>query len=279
MRSNWDDGRKRRYRSGSPWLPFDWSSIPVTRGILIAALATFLTFFFTGQMGGIVWQLVPFQVTQWYKAWTWFTYPFLEIPSLFTIFTVLILYQIGGSLERSWGSLNYLVLFLAVSALSALAFVPATLLLNRPMLPLLGFDLPLVAMVTAWAALDPDLKVCYWGLQVRAKTIALIFAFLIYVQIGMALNDPLIAAFCFVGPLLAFLYVRKMPRLNLGRPSFSLPRRPRTERPPRLMREEFMDEDDLPGRERVPGSSRNPLRRRQEQMEIERLKKLLGEDD
>lgn len=276
MRSNWDDGRKRRVRSGSPWLPFDWSSIPVTRGILVAALTTFLAFFFTGQEGGPVYQYVPFVTHEWYKVWTWVTYAFLERPTFFTIFTVLILYQIGGSLERSWGSRNYLVLFLVFNALSALAFVPGALLLGKPV-PLEGFTLPLITLVAAWAALDPEMDVSYWGLPVKAKTVAAIFALLIYFQLGMGLRDPLLAAFCFAGPAAAILYIRKMPRLNLAAPSFSLPRRQRRERLPRLLREEF--EDDLPERERVPGSSHNPLRRRQEQLEIERLKKLLGEDD
>jgi len=266
MRREW--GGSRRYSGGS-WLPFTWDGIPVTRGILIATVATFLLFFFTGQSGGPIGEWVPFRSNglDWLtRPWSWFTYPFLEMPSLWILLTLYVTYSLGGMLERSWGSRNFAALFFAFTAICALAFVPAAYLFHAPV-TLVGLGLPLACLITAWAALDPELESCYWGVPVKAKLIAAVIVALNYFSFGMS-HGPLFALFVLAGPAAAWFYVRKMPRLNLG---FRAPAPPRRREP--LLREEPMGAE----RERVTGF--NPLRKRQEQLEIERLRKLLGDDD
>lgn len=278
MRPTWgsDSGR---YQGGS-WLPFNWYSIPVTRFLLFATVGVFLAYFFLGQDQSIIAQWVPFIVRgrgdlDWVvQFWRWFTYPFLELPSFWILFTLYALYWVGGTLERSWGSVNFAVLFAVFSAVGALAVGIGSVLLDRPLLfPLMGLSIPLISLITAWAALDPELDVSFWGLPVKAKFLAAVFVGLMYFQFGLAYRDPVLALFMLASPAFAFFYVRKLPRLSLGRG------RPRDRwapdlreerRPQRPAREE--------PRERVSGGL-NPLRRRQEQAEIERLRKLLGEDD
>jgi membrane associated rhomboid family serine protease len=269
MRSNWgNDGPRGR----SAWLPFRLDSIPVTRALLVATVSVFLLFFFTGQQAGPVWALVPFRSEAWLtRPWTWFTYPFMEIPSLWILLTLYILYSIGGMLERSWGSVNYAAVFFALTAVGALAFVIPLYLMGAS-ITLLGLSVPLAALVTAWAALDPDTEVAFWGVaMVKPKFIALVWVLLIYFQYGLAYGSPVIAAFIFAAPAAAWFYVRKLPRLNLSLPSAGPRPSPRAPERGPLLRE------DPAERERVTGF--NPLRRRQEQEEIERLRKLLGEDD
>lgn len=264
MRSTWGEHR----RGGGSWFPFDLSAIPATRGLLIALAVVFLAYFFGGQEAGPVGRWVPFNTQSWLAhPWTLVTYPLLEIPTLFTIFTVLVLWSIGGSLERSWGSLNYLVLFFAAALVGSLAFLPAQALLGRPVL-LAGTHLPLTAVVTAWAALDPEEEISFWGMPVRKKTVALVWVLLNFFQFGLLYGNPLIGFLSLAAPAAAWLYVRRLPRLNLRAPSapFSRPAPPRT-----LLREPPAE------RERVGGF--DPLRRRREQREIERLRRLLGEDD
>ena len=259
-------------------MPLDWRSIPFTRGLLIALAVIFLTFFFTGQGSGPLGQLLPYKSMLWYQQpWTWLTYSLLVIPGgmwLFVLMELFVLYQFGGSLERSWGSRNYGVLFFVFAAIAALAFVPAYYILGKQV-TLQGVSLPLVAVVAAWAALDPDLELNYWGIPVRAKLFAAIWVGFTYFQFGLATGDPVLALSVLVGPAAAWLYVRKFPRLNLAAPSWGgdSPRGGRTQSaPPRgLLREEASE------RERATGF--NPLKKRREQMEIDRLKKLLGEDD
>ena len=136
---------------------------------------------------------------------------------------------------------------------------------------LLGLSLPLAALVTAWAALDPEQESSFWGVPVKAKTIALVWVLLIYFQFGLAYGDPIFALFSLAAPAAAFFYVRKLPRLNLDL------RTARDWRPRREMPSGPLLRTETEERERVGGF--NPLRKRQEQIEIERLRKLLGEDD
>lgn len=267
MRREW--GGSKRYSGGS-WLPFTWDAIPVTRGILIATVTTFLLFFFTGQMSGPIGEWAPFETVglSWLtRPWTWLTYPFLELPSFWILLTLYVTYSLGGMLERSWGSRNFAALFFAFTAVSALAFVPAYYLFGLPV-QLVGLGLPLTCLITAWASLDPELETCFWGVPVKAKLVAAIWVAMNYFSFGLQYRNPLFALFTLAGPAAAWFYVRKMPRLNLG---FRAPAPQRRREP--LLREEPVGAE----RERVSGF--NPLRKRQEQLEIERLRKLLGDDD
>lgn len=272
MRSNW--GGNSGYTGGA-WLPFSWHSIPVTRALLIATVATFLLYFFTGQNSGPIWAWIPFRsasadgLTWLTRPWTWFTYPFMELPSFWILITLYILYSMGGMLERSWGSRNFAALFFAFTAIGALAFVPPLYLMGKPVL-LVGLNLPLTALITAWAALDPEMDVSFWGVPVKAKLVAAIWVAFTYFSFGLQYQDPLLAIFSLAPAAAAWYYVRKMPRLNLGHraPSASPYREP-------LLREEPLRGAE---REQVKRGF-NPLRKRQEQLEIERLRKLLGDDD
>jgi len=271
MRDRWGNDRERHYRGGR-WLPFDWSAIPVTRAVFFTTIAVFLLYFFTGQGAGLIGRWVPFYASAWYfRPWTWFTYPFLEFPSLFVLLTLWVLYSLGGMLERSWGSLNYAVVFFALTAISALAFVPAFYLFGMAV-PLQGLGLPLTALITAWASLDPEMEVSYWGVPVKTKLIAAIVVAFQYFSFGLSGMGPLAALFSLAGPAAAYLYVRKMPRLNLDPGSLRPGGRRAPSRPRPLLREESPEE-----RERAGGF--NPFRRRQEREEMERLRRLLGDDD
>jgi membrane associated rhomboid family serine protease len=237
----------------------------VVRGLLIAVVVTFLLSFFAP--ASVVWMLYSVSGTSgmdWLlRPWSWFTYPFLVMDPLNVLFQGFWLYIVGGMLERSWGSRNFAALFFIFSAIAALAFVPAFYLLRAPVV-LAGLTLPLSALTVAWAALDPEMEILFWGvLPLKAKMLALLDVLLVYFYFGFGYG-PVVALFTLAGPAAAWYYVRKMPRLALGF-------RPSRPRPRRLLREEPSS------RERAPGI--NPLRNRQEQEEIARLRKLLGEDD
>jgi membrane associated rhomboid family serine protease len=271
MRSNW--GGNSGYSGGS-WLPFSWHAIPVTRALLLGTVSVFLLFFFTGQFAGPVWEWIPFRAggMEWVtRPWTWVTYAFMEVPSLWVILTLYVLYSMGGMLERSWGSRNFAVLFFAFTAIGALALAPAALVFGKSV-ELHGLTLPLMALVTAWAALDPEQEISFWGIPMKAKLLAAIWVALNYFSFGLQYQNPLLAVFSLAPAAAAWLYVRKMPRLSVG---YRAPQA-RTYREPLLR-----DEPPLPRgieREQVKRGF-NPLRKRQEQLEIERLRKLLGDDD
>jgi len=266
MRSTWGSGGS--YQGGS-WLPFSWFNIPVTRALIIATVVTFLAYFFSGQSGGVVFRTLAYVTVgpgdgAWYtRPWTWFTHPFVEDHPLWMLFRLYWLYVVGGILERSWGSRNFAVLFFAFSWIAAWAFLPAYYLLGKNA-SLGGLFLLTSILTVAWAAMDPEMEMSFWGIPLKLKALALLDVLLVYFYFGMEYRDPVLALFTLAGPAAAWFYVRKLPRLSLG---FRAPAR----RAAPLLREEPAQ------RERVSGV--NPLRKIQEQREIERLRKLLGEDD
>lgn len=266
MRSNWGSGGR------SMFTPFSLSSIPVVRGILIAAAAVFLLAFLTSQ-GGSHWPVllafVPARFLS--QPWSLVTYPVLITDVVALVFQGFWLYLIGGMLERSWGSRNFAALFFAWSAICAAVLLPVYFLTGGGInVPLTGLTLPNTCLTVAWAALDPEMELLFYGLfPVKAKWIAWMDVAFVFFSWGSGYGIPM-SLVSLAGPAAAFYYVRKMPRLNLG---FRAPRREeRPGRMPSLLREE----PPIP-RERV--NRANPFARRNEQKEIERLKKLLGEDD
>lgn len=261
---------------GGGWTPFSFHGIPAVRGLLIATVATFLAFFFIGQSAGPVARWLPFiadPVTMsWLtRPWTWFTHPFVETGFLALLFHGFWLYVVGGTLERSWGWRRFLPYFFAMAAISALAFVPAVYL-AKSVVPLTGMTLVLSALTVTWAALDPEQELMfYMVIPVKLKMLALIDVLIVYFSYGLGPLGPGLALVTLAAPAAAWLYIRRMPDFTFASPFGR--RRPAPRGP--VLREPLLREE--PPRERV--TRLNPLRRKQEEEEIARLRKLLGEDD
>lgn len=242
--------------------------------MLIAAACTFLAIFLSGGPGSASWwQWLIVQVggrgdLGWLvRPWSWLTYPLVTVDFIRLLFGCLWFYWCGGTLERAWGSRNFAVLLAAFTVISVFGLAIGSFLFDTPA-TLAGFLLPTASLIVAWAAMDPDEEIRFYGIfPVKLKFLALIDVLIVYFSYGM--GQPLFGFFALLGPLAAYLYVRKMPRLNL---SLDLPFRSRRQpaRQPYLR----MPEED---RERVSGF--DPLRKRREQEEIARLRRLLGEDD
>ena len=244
------------------------------RGFLIAALTLFLLYFFVFPFREPIGEWLAFRARgysgfDWaLRPWTWVTYPFLLLSPLALLFGGYWLYIVGGVLERSWGSVNFLVIFAALSVVAALGFMPAAYIFQLEV-GLAGMWLPLTALLVAWATMDPEQPISFWFIPMKLKTLAVLDVLLVYFFYGFSFGPvgPVAALFALVAPAAAWYYVRKMPRLDIGFRAA----RPSRPNPRRLLREE------PPSRERASGF--NPLRRRQEQEEIARLRKLLGDDD
>lgn len=274
MRANWGRGR----RSWQSYLPSGLGGIPVVAGVLLASVGVFLLYFLVYAWRAPIIEWLAFTADprslEWLtQPWKWITYVFLQLDFLGLLFGGYLLYLAGGTLERSWGSVNFAVLFGAFCVIAALGFVAAAYLFGQTFI-LAGYLIPVAALWAAWAALDPELEFRLYGvLPLRLKWIALITVGFIYFSYGLSTGPmgPIVGLFALAAPAAAFFYVRKLPRLSLG--GF---RRPADRWAPDL-REDVPRRRREEPRERVGGL--NPLRRRQEQQEIERLRKLLGEDD
>src|SRR5690349_3103089 len=126
MRSNWG-----RSSGGGSWLPFAFYSIPFVRWFLTAAVGLFLIWFLVYPLREVLPDLLVFRIGgpdlfSWLaRPWTLFTYPLAMFDPIPLLFSGYWLYWVGGTLERSWGSLNFAVVFFLLCAIAGLAFIPA----------------------------------------------------------------------------------------------------------------------------------------------------------
>jgi membrane associated rhomboid family serine protease len=277
VRSTWGSGGGGG--GGVSFTPFSLRSIPVTRALLIAVVACFLLDFFSRGVV-VAWLAFGAFPPVWYaRPWTWLTYPFAISDPMTALFQCYWLYIVGGSLERSWGWRNYLFLFFAFTLIGALLLVPVAYLFGATAVAA-TLLLTNSALTVAWAALDPDMEISLYGIiPLRIKYLALIDVVFVYFSYGFQFQRqtnlfPVAALLALAAPAAAWIYVRKLPRLNIG---YRVPGRGRRPGPGRASRIEPLLREDPASRERVSGF--DPLRKRREQQEIERLRRLLGEDD
>ncbi len=273
-------GRSRRGGGLEPiWRALD--GIPGVRAILVTCVASLLVFALVpGSQAWISRNLgftcIPGSLNQLLtRPWGLLTHVFVQPEPLALVFNGFALWVVGGYLERAWGTRVFLAVSAALAVVSGLA---ATLVGSLVGLPVAVFGLwyLLDGLFVAWAALDPDLELqMVLGGRIKLKVIAAIYVVLTFVNVAVAhpTLGPVLASFTLAAPAAAWLYVRKMRGSRFGRRDVAF--RPRRkvgpERPWRpnkpLLRE---DPPERIGRKR--GS-------RTEAEEMERLRKLLGEDD
>jgi membrane associated rhomboid family serine protease len=268
MRPTWVDDRPRH--QPNPWLPFGLESIPVTRALLVACGAVFVAFLFTEQFAGPLGKYLPFRSDGWVsRPWTLLTYALID-ADFWVVLTLYVLYLYGGSLERAWGAAPYASAVAAFTLVGSISFGLAAVAVGRPV-QLLGFGVPLAALVTAWAAMHPDLVCNVLGAPVKARWIAVGWLVLTYYQVAAGPIGPVVGVAVVAAPAVAWFYTRSRRGLSWRRPPAVDRWKPDLREDPPLRRREGPPEQI--------GGGLNPLRRRQEQREIERLRRLLGEDD
>lgn len=114
---------------------------------------------------------LAFGCPQWLvQPWTLVTYPLMTLGDPFSIlFSCLMLWWFGGSLERAWSSRVYAWFFGIISVIIAVSLSIPSLLLRIPV-DLSGVWMPLSAVTVAWAALNPEQEILlFFVLPVRAK--------------------------------------------------------------------------------------------------------------
>jgi membrane associated rhomboid family serine protease len=143
------------------------------------------------------------------RLWLWqpLTYGFIETSPIGVIFAALVLWQLGGALEQSWGSRRMVVFAVGTTVLAgvltaALAFV------LRPLV-LMTFAGGWVMALSVWVAQGLVLGRAgtnFWGLPISGNVLALIgvgFVFLQGAFYGWILMIP-----SAIGLVLTALYVR-----------------------------------------------------------------------
>jgi membrane associated rhomboid family serine protease len=161
---------------------------------------------FKGSYGAAL-LLTPAQVVG--RLWLWqpVTYAFVETSPMGVIFAALVLWQVGGSLEQSWGSRRMVRFALGTTVLAGVLTVALAFVV--PPLALSSFGGGWVMGIALWVAFGLSLGAAptnFWGLPVSGNILALIgvgFVFLEGAFYGWLLVVPSV-----LGLALAAGYVR-----------------------------------------------------------------------
>jgi membrane associated rhomboid family serine protease len=184
------------------------SQTPATFALIAVCAVLFLADFFTrGALAGTGYFTFFAPIILPQQIISLFAYPFLNQSFISLAFASLWLYGIGGSLERSWGSVKYLFFFIAVTAASGLGLEFGCLLLHQGADLRGGLWLPVTSVTVAWATLNPYVSVMAYGLvPIQARWIAVFEVGVIYFVYYQGL--AILGLFVLTGSLLAFLVVR-----------------------------------------------------------------------
>jgi len=187
------------------------SAAPLTLALILSNLVTLvLGYAAAGLFGPLLSHLVFNGSAPWREPWSFVTYPFIYGGNLWnTLFSALVLWWAGSSLERAWGTRWFAVFFFGVSAAFALSlWLGGTVLgfQGAPVIP--GLFLPTFGVFTGWALLNPNMPVSIWGvIPVKALYLAIASAFFLWYLIG----HPVLGLFAQGGNLAAWSFVAWRP--------------------------------------------------------------------
>ncbi len=181
--------RHSPYRSSGAGYTFGLPTLtPVTKALMIACGAVWLIQFLLGpvlRMADLSWLfgVVPASVVQ---GWLWqpLTYMFLHSPTQIShlLLNLLILWMVGGDLERHWGARRYLTYYLVCGA-GAGIFVTVVGLWSRPDVPTIGASGAIYGLLLAYGMIFSERVILFMFIfPMRARTLAWILFFIAFVS-------------------------------------------------------------------------------------------------
>lgn len=215
-------------------LRYAWEegNYPLTKWLIVLNIATFLAAIFRAPVEMLAF-FAPVSLAQ---PWRILTYTILSVDPISLLFYGLMMWWVGGSLERSWGTRFFAIYFVAVAIISALGMSLAAFASNST--ASLDSWQPFYALLIAWCMLNPDLEIRLYGLiPILAKWLALGEVLLIFFTHG-GLHNPLIGLGALTGCAASFLWVRTRGwhdiHLYSSMPSRqkAKPRKPKPKTPP-----------------------------------------------
>jgi len=193
---------------------------PVT-WVVVAANA--LTFVVTFVSRAPVWTPLVFHTATLTAApWSLFTYPLVAAGGiLWVLLGGYMLWLFGGSLERGWGTRDYVVFLVLVSAATGLGLWMGAMVTGIGA-ALAGLASPLAAAVVAWSVINPrERLLLYFALPIEARWLGVGTLVLVFFSYDFPLG-----VFALAGPAFAWWYVRR-GRYAMLRPARTYPVRAR----------------------------------------------------
>jgi membrane associated rhomboid family serine protease len=184
------------------WLKKDRA--PVTKSIVLinAITLVLLAVVHLGALGLLMFN----SSTAVAMPWTFFTYPLVcDGDILGLVFACYWLWIAGGSLERSWGSMEFGIYFFAMSAVSALGLFIGGLI-TGVQVPA-GLWIPLAGLTVSFAMRNPEETILFmFFLPLKLKYLAMISAAAIFISFGRI--NILLGLFSVLGCAACYLHAR-----------------------------------------------------------------------
>ena len=221
---NWQNELRRSFLSGSTPATFTIVGLCVVCWLWMSIAPNVAVAHAIGFDSG--WWPLPY-------FWTLFTWPFLEEASPFFILLWLLwFFNVGSSLERSWGTRRYVGFFLATNALTAFSLFTGHLLLHLPV-EASGIFFGSATVTVAWCLLNRRETICF-GMILPIPAI-----WIAYLTMAMVwwYDRPLLGLFALAGCAAAWWYVQKDRASSLAPANYkfrlsdlSPPRKPESDR-------------------------------------------------
>lgn len=183
---------------------FDTSRIPFTLTLIAVNVITYFLSTASAMVSGLQWLM--FTNVEWLtRPWTLITWPFLStiaIHPVWLFFSVFWAFWVCGSLERSWGTRNFLLFFLGATAITSLGVWCGGLALGKPA-GLVGLSLGVAAPTLAWCVVNRRETIYLMGvLPCPAPLLAGLTVLSVWWEIG----PPVMGLFGLTGCAAAFAY-------------------------------------------------------------------------
>jgi membrane associated rhomboid family serine protease len=260
MNRTFSDGARRHFIE---------SYQPLTNVLIAASIAIFLCDFARLPLSDYLDAVVP---NAWMQPWRILTYPLLMGGNIIAlIFSGLMIYFVGGSLEKSWGTKTFGIFYVAVSVVTALAFTVLALTVGRIGMIEVPGNLVLAALLVGFCTINPDETINLYGIiPIKTRYIAAGICIVIFFSLGF--GNPFIGLMALVGCGFAVLWVKQDWAYAVGGGNWpaSAPKIPKR---PNLR---LVDTKSRPRDDRFTAKDLNPLRwlaRRNERKKFEKLMK------
>jgi membrane associated rhomboid family serine protease len=259
MNRTFSDGARRHFVE---------SYQPLTNALLAASIVIFLCDFLQLSVSTYLDAPIP---NVWLQPWRLLTYPLLTGHIITLLFSGFLLYTVGGSLERSWGTKTFAIFYCALAVVTALAFTLLPLMPGRGSLPFVPNSLVLSALLVGFCTVNPDETINLYGIiPIKTRYIAAGVCIIIFFTLGY--GNPLVGLMALLGCGFAVLWVKQdwAYAISGGNWPTSAPKIPKR---PNLR---LVDNKSRPRDDRFTPKDLSPLRwlaRRNERKKFEKLMK------
>lgn len=261
MNRTFSEGSRRLFRD---------SYQPFTNALLVASVALFLCDFVRLPVYEWLDAVVP---QAWLQPWRILTYPLLSGGIIGLIFNGFLLYMVGGSLERGWGSKTIAIFYALISLVTALAFtVVAALFSTQTSVP---GQLVLAALLVAFCTINPDETINLYGIiPIKTRYIALGVCVIIFFTMGV--SNPLVGLMALAGCGFAVWWVKQDFAYRIGQGNFPVTLRvPLAPKAPKLR---LVPPNSKPRDDRFTVQNLSPARWLRKRADRKKFEKLMNDD-